>query len=149
MITLTAEQLERIQKHAESTYPDECCGAILGTFSPNTNGAVEEAADRTAADILPIDNRRNDGEAYHRFLITPKDFIFCEKEARKQKLDLIGFYHSHPDHPSKPSQYDLERAFPVYSYVIVSVQNGKYDIITSWIMQNDRSQFIEEKIIQQ
>jgi len=142
MITLTQEHLDRIRKHAESTYPDECCGAVLGMFNPNSNGA----ADRTAVTLLPIDNQRKDGEAYHRFLITPKDFMHCEKEARKQGLELIGFYHSHPDHPARPSQYDLEHAFPIYSYIIVSVQNGKSDIIASWIMQDDRSQFNEEQM---
>jgi proteasome lid subunit RPN8/RPN11 len=137
MITLTQEQIEIIRKHAETEYPNECCGAMLGRFDDNV---------RIVHEILPISNHREDAAKYHRFLITPQEFLRCEKQARKQNLEVIGFYHSHPDHPAKPSQYDLEQSLPVYSYLIVSVRQGKSDKVTSWILQNDRSQFNEEEI---
>ncbi|MDR1492758.1 MAG: M67 family metallopeptidase [Planctomycetaceae bacterium] len=137
MITLTQEQRETIHKHAETEYPNECCGAMLGRFDGNI---------RVVHEILPISNQREDAAKYHRFLITPQEFLQCEKQARKENLELVGFYHSHPDHPAEPSQYDLEHSLPVYSYLIISVRQGKPERITSWILQNDRSQFNEEEI---
>ncbi|MDR1384195.1 MAG: M67 family metallopeptidase [Planctomycetaceae bacterium] len=137
MLTLTQEQIGTICKHAETEYPSECCGAMLGRFD---NGIC------TVCEVLPISNQREEAAKYHRFLITSQEFLQCEKQARKQNLEVVGFYHSHPDHPAKPSQYDLEHSLPVYSYLIVSVQQGKSDKMTSWILQNDRSQFNEEEI---
>ncbi|MDR0871361.1 MAG: M67 family metallopeptidase [Planctomycetaceae bacterium] len=139
MIYLTSGQIERINVHAVTAYPNECCGAVLGTFS-----GVACNASRTVLDIFPIDNQFDENEKFHRFKITPKDFLKCEKKARELNCDLIGFYHSHPDHPAKPSQYDLEHAFPVYSYLIVSVENGEPKKLTSWILADDRREFTEE-----
>jgi proteasome lid subunit RPN8/RPN11 len=137
MIILTTEQTADINKHAESEYPNECCGAVLGRF---------ENGKKITHEILPISNMRETEAKHNRFLIRPEEYLHCEKTARKQGLEIIGFYHSHPDHPSAPSQYDLDHAFPVYSYIIVSVTNGKADTTTSWELLNDRSCFLDEII---
>ncbi|MDR3181691.1 MAG: M67 family metallopeptidase [Planctomycetaceae bacterium] len=137
MLYITQQQKDAVNAHAAAEYPNECCGAILGHFD---NGS------KTVRDILPISNQREDSAKHNRFLITPQEFMFCEKTARKANCDVVGFYHSHPDHPSAPSRYDLEHALPVYSYVIVSVAGGQPDKMTSWELQNDRSMFNEEQI---
>jgi proteasome lid subunit RPN8/RPN11 len=138
MITLTEQQTTAINAHAEAEYPNECCGAMLGRFEDNK---------KTTHEILPISNMREDSAKHNRFLIRPEEYLHCEKTARKLGLEIIGFYHSHPDHPSVPSQYDLDHAFPVYSYIIVSVTNGKADKMTSWELLNDRTKFSEELIV--
>jgi proteasome lid subunit RPN8/RPN11 len=139
MIYLSEQHHNAIARHAETEYPNECCGALLGRFE---NG--NENSYKITHEILPISNKREESARYNRFLIRPKEFLFCEKTARNQNLEIIGFYHSHPDHPAIPSQYDLEHALPVYSYVIVSVTNGNADKLTSWELQNDRTKFLEE-----
>jgi len=93
-----------------------------------------------------IDNSSENEEQYHRFLITPEEMFKAERIARAEKLEIIGFYHSHPDHPSKPSDYDREHALPVWSYLIVSVVSGKAAEIMSWLLADDRERFSEEKI---
>ena len=95
-----------------------------------------------------VDNQREESERYHRFLITPNVYLATEKYARTRELDIIGFYHSHPDAPARPSAYDMEHAWPWYSYVIVSVRKGSAAEITSWVMADDRSKFNEEAIIE-
>jgi proteasome lid subunit RPN8/RPN11 len=137
MIVLTKQQIDEIHRYGEAEYPNECCGAVLGRF---------ENGQKITHEILPISNMRETEAKHHRFLIRPEEFLFCEKTARKSSLEIIGFYHSHPDHPAKPSQYDLDHAFPVYSYIIVAVAQGNATEITSWELQNDRSAFQEEKI---
>ncbi|MDR3108326.1 MAG: M67 family metallopeptidase [Planctomycetaceae bacterium] len=137
MIELTEQHREAIARHAESEYPNECCGALLGRF---------EGGDKIVNEILPISNMREAAAKHNRFLIRPEEYLLCEKTAKKLSLEIIGFYHSHPDHPAKPSQYDLEHAFPVYSYVIVSVVNGSADKTTSWLLSDDRAVFNEEEV---
>jgi proteasome lid subunit RPN8/RPN11 len=139
MIIITKQQQLEINRHAETEYPNECCGAILGQF---------ENGQKLAHHILSISNMREPEAKHNRFLIRPEEFLHCEKTARKSGLDIIGFYHSHPDHPAKPSQYDLEHALPVYSYIIVAVALGNAEKMTSWELQNDRSQFNEELIVE-
>ena len=95
-----------------------------------------------------IRNASEDGEQYHRFLITPEDMMQAEITARKRKQDVIGFYHSHPDHPALPSDYDKEHALPFYSYIIVSVMQNKSEELTSWELTADRKNFECEKIVQ-
>ncbi|MDR2346668.1 MAG: M67 family metallopeptidase [Planctomycetaceae bacterium] len=137
MIILTKQQQFEMNRHAETEYPNECCGAVLGRI---------ENGKKTVHNILPISNTREPEEKHHRFLIQPKEFLHCEKTARKSGLDIIGFYHSHPDHPAEPSQYDLEHALPVYSYIIIAVVKGNADDMTSWELQNDRTRFNKELI---
>jgi proteasome lid subunit RPN8/RPN11 len=139
MLRLSTALEGNIRAHGETAYPNECCGVLIGE--------VDMGGIKTAIRTLTIDNAREDDEQYHRFLITPEDMMKAEQAARTMKLDVIGFYHSHPDHPSAPSAYDKDHALPFYSYVIVSVDKGKAQILTSWELADDRTDFIQEEII--
>jgi len=121
-----------IRAHGRETFPHECCGALLGR-----DGTVQEAH------ALP--NTTEEGPR-RRFLVRPDDYRGAEKRAREAGLDLLGFYHSHPDHPARPSQYDLDHAWPSFSYVIVSVMAGEDKLLTSWQLKADRSAFDEEPV---
>ena len=136
MIDIKAVSAQIIE-HAEQTYPDECCGALLG---------LEADGVKTVCEILPITNAREQAEQYHRFTIEPDDVMKAERTAMKKGLDVLGFYHSHPDHPAKPSDYDREHALPVWSYPIVSVLSGKAAEIKCWLLSDDREIFNEEAI---
>ena len=93
-----------------------------------------------------MDNDREDGARHNRFSISPEAYMQSEKEARRCEMDIIGFYHSHPNAPARPSQYDLDHAWPWYSYVIVSVMDGVAVDMTSWILEEDRSAFAGEDV---
>lgn len=121
-----------IRAHGREAFPHECCGAMLGT-----GGVVHEA--------FPLPNTTEDGPR-RRFLVRPGDYRAAEKRARDSGVDLLGFYHSHPDHPARPSQYDLDHAWPFFSYVIVSVMAGRDGLLTSWRLKDDRSAFAEERV---
>ena len=136
-IVLPDELEQAIRGHGEETFPDECCGFMLGSV----NGE-----DRRVVELMRADNDREDEEQYHRFLITPEAYMQGEKAARSKDLDIVGFYHSHPNAPARPSQYDLDHAWPFYSYVIVSIMDKNADTMTSWILKDDRSAFDEEDI---
>jgi proteasome lid subunit RPN8/RPN11 len=138
MLSLSSELEIIIKTDGEAAYPNECCGVLIGEVG---NEGIKIAKRAQA-----IGNAREDGEQYHRFLITPEDMLRAEQTARAMKLDVIGFYHSHPDHPSAPSGYDKDHALPFYSYVIVSVNGGKAQVLTSWELTDDRSNFVQEKI---
>jgi len=120
---------EAIRRHGRSTYPDECCGALIGTGE-------------TVQHATPLPNTTEEG-ARRRFLVRPADYKQAESDAKRFKGELLGFYHSHPDAPSKPSQYDLEHAWPFFWYVIVSVEQGVPQQMTVWRLVDDRSQFLE------
>ncbi len=138
MLKLPGDVFETIRKHGEQTFPHECCGVLFGTM----NGQQ-----RTVKEVFVIENQFEEAERYHRFLITPDNYREAEAAARSKKLDIIGFYHSHPDSPSVASQYDLEHAFPWFSYMIVSIMKSKYHDHHSWVMENDRSKFNEERVV--
>jgi len=138
MLLLSSELKKNIRIAGETAYPNECCGIILGEISSDGT----KNAKRTVA----INNSSENNERYHRFLITPEDMFNAEQLARAAKLEIIGFYHSHPDHPSAPSGYDKDHALPFYSYVIVSVDNGKARILSSWELTDDRSDFTQEEV---
>ena len=131
-ITLTAAVDAAIRAHGRETFPHECCGAMLGT-----DGVVGEA--------FKLPNTTEEGPR-RRFLVRPDDYRIAEQRAREAGLDLLGFYHSHPDHPARPSQYDLDHAWPFFSYVIVSVMAGEDQLLTSWRLKDDRSAFDEETV---
>jgi len=144
--------LEAIKRHGQADYPNECCGILLGE-SQNECKNLREVVPlknlrhdaRRAEKILPLDEPGRESER-NRFLIDPLEQLHVEKDARTRKLDVLGYYHSHPDHPARPSQYDREHAWPWYSYVIVSVERGEPKHLTSWILSDDRSHFEEESI---
>lgn len=121
-----------VRAHGRETFPHECCGALLGR-----DGVVHEA--------FALANTTEEGPR-RRFLVRPDDYRMAETRAREADLDLLGFYHSHPDHPARPSQYDLDHAWPSFSYVIVSVMAGEDQLLTSWRLKADRSGFDEESV---
>lgn len=138
MIILSEEHIKQIEAHGEKTYPYECGGMLVGRFADGKKTVVE---------LLPMENAMAESQQHNRVLILPKDVLRAEKFAREKRLDVIGYYHSHPDHPARPSQFDLDHALPVWSYIIVSVEKGKAIDLRSWEMENDRSKFNEEKFV--
>jgi proteasome lid subunit RPN8/RPN11 len=140
MIAIPETQLAEIRAHGERDYPHECCGLMLGRFG--TDGA------KACQEIYPISNAREEEAKRNRFLIRPEELMRGEKYAASKDLEVVGFYHSHPDHPAVPSGYDLEHAWPVYSYVVVAVAAGRAGDLRSWEMQADRSRFDEEEILE-
>jgi proteasome lid subunit RPN8/RPN11 len=123
---------EAIRQHGAQTYPNECCGALYGT-----DGVV------SATFALP--NTTEEGPR-RRFLVRPQDYRAAEQRASELGGELVGFYHSHPDHPARPSQYDLDHAWPFFSYIIVSVRGGTPEDMTSWRLRDDRSAFDQEDL---
>jgi proteasome lid subunit RPN8/RPN11 len=137
MIYLTKEQIEQIEAHGARTYPHECGGMLVGRF---------EEGRKTLVELLPMENAMDEAEQHNRVLILPKDVLRAERYARSRRLDVIGYYHSHPDHPAVPSQFDLDHALPVWTYIIVSVEKGKAVDLRAWEMENDRTRFNEQEI---
>jgi proteasome lid subunit RPN8/RPN11 len=135
-LALAASLAEEIRAHGQRAYPHECCGAILGRES----GGLREAAS-----LLPLANRREDSPS-NRFSLTAEDVLGAEQAARERNLEVIGWYHSHPNHPARPSEYDREHAWPWYSYVIASIVNGVAVEMTSWRLADDRTAFSPEEI---
>ena len=120
---------EAIRRHGEETYPHECCGALVGRGDAVT-------------DTVALPNTTEEGPR-RRFLVRPSDYRLAEQRATELGGELLGFYHSHPDHPARPSQYDLDHAWPTFAYVIVSVASGKSELMTVWFLKDDRSIFEE------
>lgn len=126
-----------IIRHAETDYPHECGGMLIGRFLEDGSKEVMET--------FPLENAREDSR-HNRVLLLPKDVLSAERHARDNKLEVVGYYHSHPNAPAVPSQYDLDHALPVWSYIIASVIDGKSVDVRSWEMEEDRSRFNEEKL---
>ena len=138
MIVVSDAHLAAIARHAESDRTEECCGLMLGRFADDGTKIVR--------DLLPIDNARESDARHNRFLIGPMEMLRGERHARSVGLDIVGIYHSHPNAPAKPSQFDLDHAWPVYSYIIVSVTADGAGPLRSWELREDRSGFDEERI---
>lgn len=132
-LQISADLLAKIHAHGEQAYPEEGAGFLLG-------------AEGRVADILPLPNAREESARHNRYLIAPGDYARAEDAAEGRGLSLIGVFHSHPDHPNRPSDYDLEQAQPCFSYLITSVQSGKAVESRSWRLAEDRSQFYEESL---
>jgi proteasome lid subunit RPN8/RPN11 len=135
-LKVPAELVQKIEAHGVEAYPYECCGALLGS---------DEDGSRHVAELFALSNRRDDSPR-NRFEITPEDVLLAERTARDKNLELIGWYHSHPDAPARPSEFDREHAWPWYSYIIVSIREGSPKDITSWRLQDDRSAYDPETI---
>ena len=131
MIRVSGEPWREMVAHARATYPDECCGAMIGDEA----GLVLEA--------LPLSNETTD-ERKRRFLIGPDEYRAAEKRASETGRTLLGFYHSHPNHPAVPSAFDLAHAWPNLRYLIVSVRGGRPEEARTWKLREDRSSFDEE-----
>jgi proteasome lid subunit RPN8/RPN11 len=137
MITIAEKQLTEIREHGIRDYPYECCGLLLGRF---------DSDNKVVTETYQISNAREESAKRNRFLITPEELLKGERYARQHNLEVVGFYHSHPDSPAVPSQYDLEHAWPTYSYVIVSTSAGAANDLFSWEQEPDRSRFNQEEI---
>ena len=138
---------ERIRRHGAETFPHECCGALLGRDSAavESGNSEESETPREVLDLFPLVNRREDSPR-NRFAVTADDVRDAEKAARQHGLEVVGWYHSHPDHPAQPSQFDREHAWPWYSYIIVSVISGAPAEMTSWRLNDDRQDYSAERI---
>jgi len=136
-VQLSERVLDSIRRHAAAAYPHECCGALIGATVQD--GFVE------AVDARELDNVTDEGPR-RRFRVSPSDYRQAEARARELGAELLGFYHSHPDHPALPSQYDLDHAWPNFSYVIVAVAQGTPGDLRSWRLRPDRSAFEEETV---
>ena len=139
MIRIDQKQIEEIRAHGVRDYPYECCGLMLGRYG---------AEGKSVTEIYPISNAREESAKRNRFLIEPHELMRGERYARERDLEVVGFYHSHPDSPAVPSQYDLEHAWPTYSYIIVSTRPGEATDLFSWEQEPDRSRFNQEEIIE-
>lgn len=138
MMQTRTETLDAIHRHGQQTYPEECCGFLLGEI---TNDDVRIFA------VHPIENQSMDNRK-RRYHISAGDYLEADRAAQQQQLDIVGIYHSHPDHLALPSATDLAKAtFPGYTYVIVSIRNGKSADLTAWSLAEDRSRFDSERIV--
>jgi len=142
-LRLTSDVREAIRKHGARGYPHEVCGALLGR-EVAADGDGDRALREVTA-VLPLENRRDDSPR-NRFSVTPEDVLRAERAAAERSLELLGWYHSHPDHPAQPSEFDREHAWPWYSYVILSVAQHEPGEITSWRLADDRSGYAAECI---
>jgi proteasome lid subunit RPN8/RPN11 len=133
MLKISKELTARMEAHLEKAYPGEGAGFLLGV-------------DGNVKDVLPLDNAREEAARHNRFLITPEDYMKAEMKAMDLGVDLIGVFHSHPDCPNVPSEYDREWAQPFFSYIISRVDGGKVVSHRSWRLVEDRSKYDEEEI---
>ncbi|HKP84368.1 MAG TPA: M67 family metallopeptidase [Pyrinomonadaceae bacterium] len=137
MIAINEKLLTEIREHGVRDYPYECCGLLLGRYT---------AEGKIVSETYPISNAREESAKRNRFLIEPVELMRGERYAREHDLEVVGFYHSHPDSPAVPSQYDLEHAWPTYSYIIVSTSPGQATDLFSWEQEPDRSRFNREEL---
>lgn len=134
-LSIHTEAFITMQKHAEKSFPNECCGFFYGR-----DGAVRQI---TVAREVP---NSKEGDQKRRFEISPEDYMKAEKFALDNNLDLLGIYHSHPQHPAIPSEHDLKQAVPWFSYIILSVMDARLDHARSWILTEENT-FEEEEIL--
>ena len=133
MLNISRHLVERINEHVQEAYPEEGAGFLIGE-------------EDNVKEILALSNAREDEARHNRFLITPEDYLKAELTADKLGLSLIGVFHSHPDCPNVPSEYDREWAQPFFSYIISRVDKGRTVSHRSWKLTEDRSKYIEEEI---
>lgn len=131
-LVIARAAIDAIARHGVETYPNECCGALV-----ERDGQVVEA--------WPLENTTSEG-ARRRFLVSPREYLAAERRAAEIGGTLVGFYHSHPDHPARPSQHDLEHAWPNLWYVIVSISEGVAGPMTCWRLREDRTSFEQKDL---
>jgi len=136
-LQIASDIMQQIDRHGEAAYPEEGAGLLLGRL---------EGQHKQVEAILPLSNAREDSARHNRYLLTPQDYMHGEQEAARRGLDVLGVFHSHPDHPNRPSEFDREWAMPWFSYLITSVQSGQATGSRSWLLSEDRQAFIEEPI---
>lgn len=135
---LPASLIHRIEHHAEDCYPDEGAGALLGLTH---DGRVE------IVDLLPLENSFEASQRHHRYQIDAQSMMMVEHAAEDRQLEVVGIFHSHPDHPAQPSEYDLEHSLPWFVYIITSIEAGMSKEIRAWRLLDDRTQFEEVQLI--
>jgi proteasome lid subunit RPN8/RPN11 len=145
MLIITRDSLDRLEAHLEAGYPREACGILIGEIDFSTTPATKRVRDVTLVanawdEVNEHESQRN------RFLISPEDIARADRAAGQRGWDIIGFFHSHPDHPSRPSETDREWAWPVISFVITSVREGKAAGTQSWVLRDERDAFDEEAV---
>ena len=136
MIILSKTLSSEIQIHSLKTFPDECCGAMLGCIENDVKYCKE---------LVSLSNHSDENKR-RRFMITDKDYMYVEKMAKDKQLQLLGFYHSHPNHPAQPSETDLKYAWPFFSYLIQSVYGKKIKELNSFVLDIETNQFISEEL---
>jgi proteasome lid subunit RPN8/RPN11 len=127
-----------IHDHAKEAYPEECSGVMVG---------MDVGEMKIVVNVWRAENTFQEGQRGRRFLIDPKEYMSFEERARERDMDILGIYHSHPDHPAEPSEYDREHALPRWSYVIASVSAESVEDMRSWVLRSDRSGYDEEPIV--
>lgn len=136
MLVIPSDVMKQIEEVGERAYPEEGVGFLLG----------QDGEYRRVHAILPLANAREEDARMNRYLITPQDMLGAEREAEARKLDIIGVFHSHPDHPSRPSPFDLDWALPWFSYLITTVEQGQARDSRAWRLLENRSSFEEEPV---
>jgi proteasome lid subunit RPN8/RPN11 len=138
-LQLPASLARQIEKEGSAAYPNECCGIMYGKDGP---------AGRVVETIEAVPNVFDEVERYHRFSISPQQLMAAEKKAGDAGRLVLGFYHSHPDHPARPSEYDRQHAWPFYSYVIVAISKGEAVDMTSWLLDEQTETFSRQDIVE-
>jgi proteasome lid subunit RPN8/RPN11 len=136
-IVLTAQQYRQIEAEGARAYPNECCGILFGR---DVDG--RRIVDR----LMPAPNDFESGEQFHRFSISPKLLMQAEQSASASGDLVLGFYHSHPDHPARPSEYDRQHGWPFYSYVIVAIEKRLAAALTCWLLNETTEQFEQQPV---
>ena len=136
-LKIGAGDVGHIHDHAKEAYPEECAGVLVG---------MDTGEMKVVIDTWRAENTHEE-ERSRRFLIEPLKIKEFEERATERDMDVLGFYHSHPDHPAEPSEYDREHAWPGYSYVIASVSGENVEDMRSWTLRSDRSGYDEETIV--
>ena len=142
-LVLSAPLREQIEREGAAAFPNECCGILIGRDESGPDGPG-----RVVDRLLPGRNIFEPDEQYHRFSIDPWQQLQAEREAEAEGKAVLGFYHSHPNHPARPSEYDREHGWPFYSYVIVSIMDGNPANLTSWVLNDRTNQFDRQEILE-
>ncbi|MDJ1178174.1 M67 family metallopeptidase [Roseofilum sp. BLCC_M91] len=137
-----SEHLEMIRAHAQECYPQECCGVLLGRVEGDEVFLVEVVRTENGWNEEMVERLEEMGMGgktkMERYAIAPQTLLKLQKEARSRNLQMVGFYHSHPDHPAIPSECDRLLAWPDYNYIIVSAIQGRATVINNWVLDTDR-----------
>jgi proteasome lid subunit RPN8/RPN11 len=141
-LVLSEDLARAIEREGSAAYPNECCGIMIGR-DVTEGGTTQRALER----LEPMQNVWDAAEQRRRFAIDPLALMKAEKTAAEQGKLVIGFYHSHPDHPARPSETDRQYGWPFYSYIIVSIAKGEPAAMTSWVLNDATEQFEEQRIV--
>ena len=144
LLVLTQPQARQIGEEGAAAYPNECCGILIGRDQPQADGSVWRIVER----LEPMANVFDPQQQRRRFAVDPLALMKAEKSAAESGRLVLGFYHSHPDHPAQPSEFDRQHAWPFYSYIIVSIASGRPVDLTSWLLDDQTETFFRQEIDQ-